>query len=163
MAKSDGRTKAKAAPKAKPGKSAPKDNTVPAEDPKKTMWLKESDWPRLSRERINAEMSQAGLVSSAQTIMSFVRPMLGDLDITESVAALKDRAGQMVAGDLSRDGGHASRRRLHSTGCSPIWCAGRCPIWASTLARQRPKSGWRSKAQGQCRAAVEALAEECES
>lgn len=87
-------TRAAAKPRAKkPAAPAP----APATDPGNTLKVEGKGKPMA---QVKAELAADGLVMNASVLASFAKPTLGDLGLTESVVAIRDASKTVHGGDL---------------------------------------------------------------
>lgn len=118
-----------------------------------------SDVPGRSRERQRADLGLGGVVTNARTSATFGSHLMGELDLTECVAALTEKTQAVQAGDLS---GAESMLMAQAVGLDLIF---------NELARRGARTMGEHlnvaetylrlafRAQSQCRATLETLAE----
>jgi hypothetical protein len=70
----------------------------PKDNPKNTLNLK--DQSTKSRERLMAELGLSAVVPNTSTARAFARPTVGELDLTESVAVVREKVSAVQAGNL---------------------------------------------------------------
>lgn len=72
---------------------------TPANAPKNCLTLNASDYPNKTHAEVIAELSQSPLVANACTVMTFSKGTFGESGISESVAAMKEKADKVKAGN----------------------------------------------------------------
>lgn len=74
---------------------------APAPDPKRTLRLRECDYPGMTQEQVEAESAQSPIHANAATALTFSRGTFGESGLTETVDALRSKVEKVKAGDLS--------------------------------------------------------------
>lgn len=131
----------------------------PVGDTKNTLRLNRAEYESKSIERIEAESAQSPIHANAQTARTFSRGTFGVSDLTESVAILAEKAATVRAGDLS---GAEEMLTAHATALDAIFneMARRAAInMGEHLGATETYLRLAFKAQGQCRATLQTLAE----
>lgn len=76
-------------------------NSRPQPEPGASRTLHTVAKPGETREQKIAQIAAAGMLENAATVQAFGKGTVGEIDITEAVHALRDRADAMSRGDLS--------------------------------------------------------------
>jgi hypothetical protein len=152
-------TKAKAAiktaakPRAKkPATPAP----APATDPGKTLTVENAGKPLA---QVKADLAAEGLVMTASVLASFAKPTIGELGLTETVVAMRAAHDKVHGGDLKpvEDMLMSQAATLNAMFCELARRAGlNMGEYMDATERYMRLA---LKAQSQCRATLEALAE----
>ncbi|WP_157270920.1 hypothetical protein [Azohydromonas aeria] len=142
------RTKKAATPAPAPATDADKRNTLRVEDDgKKPM------------EQLRADLAADGMVANAAILASFSKPITGELGLTESLKALRTRADTVHGGDLKpvEDMLMSQAATLNALFCEMARRAGL--NMGEYLDATETYMRMALKAQAQCRATLETLAE----
>lgn len=151
-------TKAKAAAKTakprakKPAAPAP----APAGAPSNTLRVESRDKPM---EQVKAELAAEGTLATASVLATFSKPTLGELGVTETVHALRAAAGTVHGGDLKpiEDMLMSQAATLNAVFCELARRSGLNMGEYLDAADRYMRLAL--KAQSQCRATLETLAE----
>jgi hypothetical protein len=131
----------------------------PAPDPKKTLRLRECDYPGMTQEQVEADSAQSPIHANAATALTFSRGTFGESGLTETVDALRAKVEKVKAGDLS---GLEALLTAQATALDSIFTemARRAALNMGThIEPTEVYFRLAFKAQSQCRATVETLAE----
>lgn len=125
----------------------------------KSNTLQVADDGRKSQERLRADMAAEGLIGNALMVKAFSQKMFGELDLTESARSLRDMAKTVHGGDLEPA---EAMLLAQATSLNAIFCelARRSGLnMGEYLDAADRYMRLALKAQAQCRATLEALAE----
>jgi len=138
---------------------ATKKKSAPTPGPKKTILVREPDFPGKSMDQVQAEVAQSPSFSNASTVQNFSRGTFGESGINELAGALRSKVEKVQAGDLS---GMEAILTAQATALDSIFTemARRSALnMGEYIQSAEIYMRMALKAQSQCRTTVEALAE----
>jgi hypothetical protein len=138
---------------------AKKPKAAPTPGPKKTILVREPDFPGKSMEQVQAEVAQSPSFSNASTVQNFSRGTFGESGINELADALRSKVEKVQAGDLS---GMEAILTAQATALDSIFTemARRSALnMGEYIQSAEIYMRMALKAQSQCRTTVEALTE----
>lgn len=112
-----------------------------------------------SMERLRADVAAEGVVGNARVLQAFAQPQLGEVDLAEAFSAMRAAAGAVHGGDLQPV---EAMLMAQAASLNAIFCelARRASLNLSeNLGAAETYMRLALKAQGQCRATLEALVE----
>jgi hypothetical protein len=138
-------------------KQSPRDTETANGDPKNT--LKVADSPGKSREQVLASLTLSSVAPNANTARAYARGTMGDLNLTATVGVMAEKVGAVQHGDLS---GLETTLTAQAVTLDTIFneMARRAALnMGEYLNATEVYLRMALKAQAQCRATIETLAE----
>ena len=130
--------------------------TKPAKDPGTVLVAEQAG---KTRERILADIAAAGRLSNAHVMATFAKPAMGELDIGECMASLRDTSQAINGGDLSSAEAMLAAQAASLNAIFAEMARRAAANMGEYLGATETYLRLALKAQAQCRATLETLAE----